>query len=104
MIAFLLTLAAPNPVRISCSALPDVHKMCAVGDFNHWDAPGKEMQLSKDGATWSLSLSLDYGVYRYVLLKNAATIPTGDEFQKQVKFLVLTLPSTRSTRPLRAMD
>lgn len=67
----------------------NVRRMRVTGDFNGWSAPGDSMVRSSDGTAWTYDLALGPGVYRYVLLENSSTVPTGEAFSKQVKVILV---------------
>jgi len=63
--------------------------MRVTGDFNDWSAPGSDMMRSLSGDGWTMDLTLNPGVYRYVFVQKGEAVPTGEEFRKQVQVIVL---------------
>lgn len=78
--------------KIVYDAVDRPAKVQVVGDFNHWDPPGIKMASNSDRIEWKLDLKLEPGAYRYVCLENGQAVPTGDAFEKAVKWLILTPP------------
>jgi hypothetical protein len=90
MVAF-VPIAAPE-VQTAHLRFPDraeVRVVRVIGDFNSWNAPGQKLSPSLTGEGWTMDLSLNPGVYRYVFLPNGATVPLGKEFERQVNVVVI---------------
>ncbi len=60
-----------------------VETVCVAGDFNEWDTAATPMKRQKNG-TWSATVPLDPGTYRYRYLANGNTWendPTADRYE-----------------------
>lgn len=73
-------------------------KVVVLGDFNHWDPPGLKMNATSNGFEWNLDLKLEPGAYRYVCIEDGRTIPTGDAYNKALKWLILP-PADYANKP-----